>query len=376
MQDVALDACCLINLCAAGTILSPLLVVNRQVPSRRNGAQECPIGPGFGLSLHVPAKVTREALYIMQPDEEDQTILVECPIDLQPYVAAGLLAPCDLETHEEIELFVQMAAQLGDGEAACFALAAKRGWTLATDDRRAGDLRPNPSHSHHDPRSWSSSGPRLLAPMTRRSELRCRTFSDSHTSLRAETRPSTSGGKAVWRGRKGRQGSDHRRSGDKQPGRDRSADEDRSRQAPAGPQSRQRIRRRLMRPRGLLIAEQLQADGSFQDFAGFDQAAGAVVVAAVIGQAGAAVEVEHLEVDLVRPDGRADVLRAVGKHLDALAFFVGQAGRVDMSFRAAEIVAAPDVVVQAVGPVAGGTVCGTAGWATASPCGRPMWSSG
>jgi predicted nucleic acid-binding protein len=92
------------------------------------------------LSLHVPAKVTYEALYIMQSDEEDQTSLVQCPIDLQPYLAAGLLAPCDLEAHEEIELFVQMAAQLGDGEAASFTLAAKRGWALATDDRRARRL--------------------------------------------------------------------------------------------------------------------------------------------------------------------------------------------------------------------------------------------
>jgi predicted nucleic acid-binding protein len=76
----------------------------------------------------------------MQFDQEDQTSLVECPIDLQPYLAAGILTPCDLETQEEIELFVQMAAQLGDGEAACFALAAKRGWALATDDRRARRL--------------------------------------------------------------------------------------------------------------------------------------------------------------------------------------------------------------------------------------------
>ena len=63
--------------------------------------------------------------------------LVKCPIDLDHYTAAGLLHKCDFEGQEEIELFVQMAAQLGDGEAACFAIAARRGWALATDDRRA-----------------------------------------------------------------------------------------------------------------------------------------------------------------------------------------------------------------------------------------------
>ena len=137
MQDVALDACCLINLCAAGRILHPSsssTAKTQRGAKAHKSARHC---PGFGLSLHVPAKVTGEALYIMQFDEEDQTKLVECPLDLQPYVTAGLLAPCDLETPEEIELFVQMAAQLGDGEAACFALVAKRGWALATDDRRA-----------------------------------------------------------------------------------------------------------------------------------------------------------------------------------------------------------------------------------------------
>jgi hypothetical protein len=133
MQDVALDACCLINLCAAGKILclpSPSIAKSRNTQSARHSL-------GFGLRLHAPAKVTSEALYILKCDEENETALVRCPIDLQPYVMAGLLAPCDCETPEEIELFVQMAAQLGDGEAACFALAAKRGWAMATDDRRA-----------------------------------------------------------------------------------------------------------------------------------------------------------------------------------------------------------------------------------------------
>lgn len=138
MHDVALDACCLINLCAAGKIL---VAESSSAPPRRRGrggARASPkAGSGLGLNLHVPSRVAEETLYILQPDPDDANRLVRSPIDLAHYTAAGLLQPCDLEGQEEIALFVQMAGQLGDGEAACFAIAAKRGWALATDDRRA-----------------------------------------------------------------------------------------------------------------------------------------------------------------------------------------------------------------------------------------------
>ncbi len=140
MPDVALDACCLINLCAAGTILQP---PSGSPAKARHGAKasaRAKSPPGFRLNLHVPSKVTAETLYIMQPDDEEQTKLVKQPVDLQEYMAAGLLVPCDFQEQAEVELFVQMAAQLGDGEAACFAIAKQRGWALATDDRRARRL--------------------------------------------------------------------------------------------------------------------------------------------------------------------------------------------------------------------------------------------
>ena len=138
MQDVALDACCLINLCAAGRILC---AGSSSVPGQRGGrrgaaASERP-GFGLGLNLHVPSKVIEETLYILQPDVEDASRLVKSPIDLEHLMAAGFLHRCDFEGQEEVELFVRMAIRLGDGEAACFAIAAKRGWTLATDDRLA-----------------------------------------------------------------------------------------------------------------------------------------------------------------------------------------------------------------------------------------------
>ncbi len=141
MQDVALDACCLINLCAAGKILC---APSSSVPARRGGRRSTTPSPkpgsGLGLNLYVPSTVVGETLYILQPDVEDANKLVKSPIDLEHFTAAGLLQKCDFEGPEEIELFVQMAIPLGDGEAACFAIAAKRGWILATDDRRARRL--------------------------------------------------------------------------------------------------------------------------------------------------------------------------------------------------------------------------------------------
>ncbi len=92
------------------------------------------------MSLHVPTKVVEETLYVLQPDPDDPSGLVKSPIDLDRYMAAGVLQTCDFVGEEEIELYVRMAIPLGDGEAACFAIAARRGWALATDDRRARRL--------------------------------------------------------------------------------------------------------------------------------------------------------------------------------------------------------------------------------------------
>jgi len=137
MQDVALDACCLINLCAAGAILRPLPSAPAKARHGAKSAAHVKSHLGFSLSLNVPTRVTAETLFIMRPDDEDQRKLVKQPVDLQEYVAAGRLVPWDFQNQSEVEFFVKMAAQLGDGEAACFAIAATRGWALATDDRRA-----------------------------------------------------------------------------------------------------------------------------------------------------------------------------------------------------------------------------------------------
>jgi hypothetical protein len=140
MEDVAVDACCLINLLAAGLILSPPPSPKslRRKKSVSAKAEESPLD--IGLTLHVPAKVIQETFYLLQPDAEDDSKLVKTPMDLAPFIQAGVIHSCDFESEQEMEQFVQLATRLDDGEAACFAIAQSRRWLLATDDRPATKL--------------------------------------------------------------------------------------------------------------------------------------------------------------------------------------------------------------------------------------------
>ena len=123
MADVALDACCLINLLAAGRILDPTA-----------GALEP------GLTLHVAQKAVEETLYLLKPDAEDPSVLVKVAIDLGPCFAAGQIDRCAIQGPAETELFVRLAVRLDDAEAECLAIAKTRAWILATDDRPARRL--------------------------------------------------------------------------------------------------------------------------------------------------------------------------------------------------------------------------------------------
>ena len=116
MSERIIDACCLINLYATGTEDSIL--------------QAC---GGFW----VPAHVQNEALRIRRFDEDDPTRLVPQDIDLGDAISAGLIQTCQLEGQDEVDAFVRFAMELDDGEASCLAIAMLRGWTVATDDRKA-----------------------------------------------------------------------------------------------------------------------------------------------------------------------------------------------------------------------------------------------
>jgi hypothetical protein len=126
MADVAVDACCLINLLAADCVL-PKPSLQGMRPKDLQRSHEL---PSLGLTLHVPAAVANESLYILQPDHEDQARLIKSPIDLAPFFAANLLHRCDIEGEDETAYLVSFASRLDDGEAACMALAKSRQWWL------------------------------------------------------------------------------------------------------------------------------------------------------------------------------------------------------------------------------------------------------
>lgn len=116
MSERIIDACCLINLYATGTEDTIL--------------QACG-------EFWVPGKVQREALRIRRVDDDDPTRVVSQDIDLGDAIAAGLIHTCQLEGQDEVDAFVRFAMELDDGEASCLAIAVSRGWTVATDDRKA-----------------------------------------------------------------------------------------------------------------------------------------------------------------------------------------------------------------------------------------------
>ncbi len=121
MSSLALDACCLINLVAAGKIL-------HENPTK------------IGFSFFVPRVVAKESIYILQPDDEQAGQLVRKEVDMSQYVDRKSVSYCDIEGGYEAALYVRFAVQLDDGEAACLAIAKSRSWILATDDRVARRL--------------------------------------------------------------------------------------------------------------------------------------------------------------------------------------------------------------------------------------------
>ena len=118
MSGLAVDACCLLNLMAAGNILNPT-------------------STKLGFSLYVPVVVAKESIYYLQPDEDHADQLVRKEVKVDELVQLGQVSYCDVEGSYESELYVQFAVQLDDGEAACLAIAKSRTWTIATDDRVA-----------------------------------------------------------------------------------------------------------------------------------------------------------------------------------------------------------------------------------------------
>ncbi len=115
MDDVVIDACCMINLYAAGDLRTRLLTPGRK--------------------WYVPSVVLSESLYIHQVQSDGTTVKIA--IELQSLIDDGTVHSCDPAEGAELELYVDFATKIDDGEAMALAIAKSRDWTVATDDRKA-----------------------------------------------------------------------------------------------------------------------------------------------------------------------------------------------------------------------------------------------
>jgi hypothetical protein len=113
---ILLDTCSILNLCATRRIDEILAAAEAR----------------FGVVDYV---LRHEVLYLRRggagedADERD-------PIDLQPFVQAGLIEVVTLQGEVEAARFVDFSVDLDDGEAITCAIATVRGHHVATDDRK------------------------------------------------------------------------------------------------------------------------------------------------------------------------------------------------------------------------------------------------
>jgi hypothetical protein len=77
----------------------------------------------------------KEALYTNEIIDTEGNVQ-RAVIDLQPIVNSGVLSVISSEDEDEIELFIQLATGIDDGEAMTGAIAISRRMTMATDDRK------------------------------------------------------------------------------------------------------------------------------------------------------------------------------------------------------------------------------------------------
>jgi hypothetical protein len=108
-----LDACVLINILASGR------------------AQEILTGSEYRFGICTV--VSKESIYLRAADPNAPPDTVE----LEPFVNSKCLTVYGLSGDKEQTLYIDYAADLDDGEAMTLALAFSRGFTVATDDRKA-----------------------------------------------------------------------------------------------------------------------------------------------------------------------------------------------------------------------------------------------
>jgi hypothetical protein len=118
MPLAAIDACCLFDLLASGRAEAILRAT--------------------GFSWQLPSAVRGEVQYLRQHDPAQPGKFVKVPADLSALISSGVLTVCAPENQQELDRFVHYATVFrSDGESMCLALAERRGWLVATDDKKA-----------------------------------------------------------------------------------------------------------------------------------------------------------------------------------------------------------------------------------------------
>jgi predicted nucleic acid-binding protein len=117
VDDLILDACCLINLAASENVDA--------------------IVEALKCKVHVCTLVAGEALYLRTPDAGQPELLIARPIKVSELLRTSGINVCETTGEEETNLYVRLASSLDDGEAKSLAIASHRGWGSASDDRKA-----------------------------------------------------------------------------------------------------------------------------------------------------------------------------------------------------------------------------------------------
>lgn len=126
-QTWLLDTCCALNLLASNHFTEIL---------------RTPIA-GQSCQFMMPDTVRSEAMSLKCGGNGEDAEAREI-IDWQVWLDAGIIQPISLQD-KEAEVFLSwLQMGIDDGEAACLAIAATRGWGVVTDDivarKRAGDI--------------------------------------------------------------------------------------------------------------------------------------------------------------------------------------------------------------------------------------------
>ena len=118
MPLAAIDACCLFDLLASGHAEAILQAST--------------------FTWQLPSAVQGEVQYLRQHDPAQPGKFVKVPADLSPLISSGVLTVCAPENQQELDRYTHYAAVFrSDGESMCLALAERRAWVVATDDRKA-----------------------------------------------------------------------------------------------------------------------------------------------------------------------------------------------------------------------------------------------